>query len=73
MKRWGTKRDLDRFYVNTVLQDQTSLELRFDSTMIKKGGFQSYGKKIVNDKIRPTAEIQNDPFLKYSLIENRWK
>ena len=25
-KQWGTKRDLDRFYVNTVLQDQTALE-----------------------------------------------
>ena len=24
-KQWGTKRDLDRFYVNTVLQDQTAL------------------------------------------------
>ena len=25
-KLWGTKRDLDRFYVNTVLRDQTALE-----------------------------------------------
>ena len=25
-KQWGTKRDLDRFYVNSVLQDQTALE-----------------------------------------------
>ena len=24
-KQWGTKRDLDRFYVNSVLQDQTAL------------------------------------------------
>ena len=24
-KQWGTKRDSDRFYVNTVLQDQTAL------------------------------------------------
>ena len=24
-KQWGTKRDLDRFYVNTVLQDHTAL------------------------------------------------
>ena len=24
-EQWGTKRDLDRFYVNTVLQDQTAL------------------------------------------------
>ena len=24
-KQWGTKRDLDRFCVNTVLQDQTEL------------------------------------------------
>ena len=27
-KQWGTKRDLDRFYVNSVLQDQTALEER---------------------------------------------
>ena len=26
-KQWGTKRDLDRFYVNLVLQDQTALAL----------------------------------------------
>ena len=26
-KQCGTKRDVDRFYVNTVLQDQTALEL----------------------------------------------
>ena len=26
-KQWGIKRDLDRFYVNTVLQDQTALEV----------------------------------------------
>ena len=25
-KQWGKKHDLDRFYVNTVLQDQTALE-----------------------------------------------
>ena len=25
-KQWGTKRDLDSFYVNLVLQDQTALE-----------------------------------------------
>ena len=25
-KQWGPKRDLDRFYVNSVLQDQTALE-----------------------------------------------
>ena len=25
-KQWGTKHDLDRFYVNTALQDQTALE-----------------------------------------------
>ena len=25
-KQWGTKLDLDRFYVNSVLQDQTALE-----------------------------------------------
>ena len=24
-KQWGTKRNLDRFYVNSVLQDQTAL------------------------------------------------
>ena len=24
-KQWGTKRDLDQFYVNSVLQDQTAL------------------------------------------------
>ena len=24
-KQWGAKRDLDRFYVNTVLRDQTAL------------------------------------------------
>ena len=24
-KQWGTKRNLDRFYVNLVLQDQTAL------------------------------------------------
>ena len=24
-KQWGTKRDLDRFYVNSVLQDHTAL------------------------------------------------
>ena len=24
-KQWGTKRDLDRFYVNSVLQAQTAL------------------------------------------------
>ena len=24
-KQWGTKRDLDHFYVNSVLQDQTAL------------------------------------------------
>ena len=24
-KQWGTKRNLDRFYVNTILQDQTAL------------------------------------------------
>ena len=23
-KQWGTKRDLDRFYVNSVLRDQTA-------------------------------------------------
>ena len=28
-KQWGTKRDLDRFYVNSVLQDQTALEHGF--------------------------------------------
>ena len=27
-KQWGTKRDLDRFYVNTVLQDQTALGMK---------------------------------------------
>ena len=26
-KQWGTKHDLGRFYVNTVLQDQTALDL----------------------------------------------
>ena len=26
-KLWGTKRDLDRFYVNTVLRDQTALDM----------------------------------------------
>ena len=25
-KQWGTKRDLDRFYVNSVLQAQTALD-----------------------------------------------
>ena len=25
-QQWGTKRDLDRFYVNKVLQDKTALE-----------------------------------------------
>ena len=25
-KQWGTKRDLDRFYVNSVLREQTALE-----------------------------------------------
>ena len=25
-KQWGTKRYLDRFYVNTVLQDKTELD-----------------------------------------------
>ena len=25
-KQWGTKRDLDHFYANSVLQDQTALE-----------------------------------------------
>ena len=25
-QQWGTKRDLDRFYVNSVLQDQAALE-----------------------------------------------
>ena len=25
-KQWGTKRDLDRFYVNSVLQYQTELD-----------------------------------------------
>ena len=25
-KQWGTKRDLDRFYVNSVLRDQTALD-----------------------------------------------
>ena len=25
-KQWGTNRDLDRFYVNSVLQDQKALE-----------------------------------------------
>ena len=38
-KQWGAKRNLDRFYVNTVLQDHTALELRIDCT-IKKGVFQ---------------------------------
>ena len=26
-KQWGTKRDLDRFYVNSVLRDQTALAI----------------------------------------------
>ena len=26
-KQWGTKRDLDRFYVNSVLQAQTALDM----------------------------------------------
>ena len=33
-KQWGTKRDLDRFYVNSVLRDQTALEHK--GTMEKK-------------------------------------
>ena len=31
-KQWGTKRDLDRFYVNSVLQDQTALDLAVKAT-----------------------------------------
>ena len=27
--QWGTKRNLDRFYVNSVLQDQTALEFEY--------------------------------------------
>ena len=30
-KQWGTKRDLDRFYVNSVLQDQTAIVLLYIS------------------------------------------
>ena len=29
-KQWNTKRDLDRFYVNSVLQDQTALEIAYN-------------------------------------------
>ena len=28
-KQWGIKRDLNRFYVNSVLQDQTGLDRIF--------------------------------------------
>ena len=28
-QQWGTKRDLDRFYANSVLRDQTALDLYF--------------------------------------------
>ena len=33
-KQWDTKRDLNRFYVNTILQDQTALA---------EGGFLLHG------------------------------
>ena len=95
-KQWGPKRDLYSFYVNTVLQDQTALELHINRTMRKrelpnhmkkiklrapywlynekKGSFPIIWKnKFANRKICPAAEIQNDPFLVYSFIENRWR
>ena len=34
-KQWGTKRDLDRFYVNSVLQDQTALVPQGDDNLFQ--------------------------------------
>ena len=70
-KHWGIKRDLDRFYVNTVLQDYTALELRIDCTMKKREFSNNMEKnKFANVKIRPADEIKNDPFLIDSFVEN---
>ena len=40
-KQWGTKRDLDLFYVNSVLQDQTALEY-FGFSASHRNYFRNY-------------------------------
>ena len=52
-KQWGTKRNLDQFCVNFVLQDQTALELRIDCTMKKR----EFSNNI--EKIDPRTEKYN--------------
>ena len=51
-KQWGTKRDLYRFYVNTVLQDQTGLDLFFKLDFIVFSiRFDSHNWKLIPVRI----------------------
>ena len=40
-KQWGTKRDLDRFYVNLVLRVQTALEEQIFTREVIRGEIKS--------------------------------